>query len=384
MRILVVNYEFPPIGGGGSTATRYLARELVRRGHVVDVLTSRCFGLAAREVLDGVTIYRVPVRRRRTDFCSVREMATFLLSAPPKALQLATRHRYDLVHVFFGVPCGPIGWLLKRTHGLPYLIRMGGGDIPGFKPYGYEKHYRRSTPIVKRLWDDADALVAVSADLEKRVRRIHPGVTIDVIPNGVDLEEFHPPAVPSRAGPVVIMTVTRLISRKRVDVLLAAAARLREKTPVPFRVDIVGDGVERPFLESLAQTLGLKDLVRFHGNVDHEGLADVYRRGDIFVLPSLAEGMPNVLLEALASGLPLVATDTGGSLELILPDINGFIVPKGDTDALAERLKVLLERPDLRAAFGRQSRERARVFAWEDIAARTEGVYQRIRRRLRP
>ncbi|TSC72474.1 MAG: glycosyltransferase [Parcubacteria group bacterium Gr01-1014_38] len=381
MRILVVNYEFPPIGGGGSTATRYLTRELKRRGHVVDVLTSRCFGLAAREVVDGVTVYRVPVRRRRMDFCSVREMSTFLLSAPPKALQLASLHRYDLVHVFFGVPCGPIGWLLKRTHGLPYLIRMGGGDIPGFKPYGYERHYQWATPLVKRLWRDADGLIVVSADLEERVRRIDASVTAAVIPNGVDLDEFRPGASPTARGPLTILTVSRLISRKRIDVLLVAAARLKEKMSMPFRVEIVGDGVDRPYLATFAATVGVTDIVRFQGDVEHDRLPSVYQEADIFVLTSLAEGMPNVLLEALASGLPLIATNTGGSAELILPGVNGFVVQKESPDALAEHLQMLLEDPAQRAAFGRKSRERAQQFSWADIARRTETLYEKIRHR---
>lgn len=381
MRILIVNYEFPPLGGGGANATRYLARELVRRGHTLDVLTSRCFGLSAQETVDGATVYRVPVWRRRIDFCSVREMATFLASALPKAVALAMRHRYDLVHVCFGVPCGPIGWLLKRTHGLPYLIRMGGGDIPGFKPYGYARHYRWAAPIVKYLWGDADALVVVSADLEERVRRIHPSVTPLVIPNGVDLDEFSPARRPTAAGPVTILTVSRLISRKRVDVLLTATVRLKARTAVPFRIDIVGDGVDRPFLESLTDTLGLRDLVRFRGTVRHDELPDVYRSGDIFVLTSLAEGMPNVLLEALATGLPLVATDTGGSLELIIPEVNGFIVPKEDPEALARVLQRLLEDPALRAASGRKSRAHAQQFSWAAVAARTEDLYERIVRR---
>lgn len=380
MRILVVNYEFPPIGGGGSTATRYLARELVRRGHVVDVLTSRCFGLAAREVVDGAGIYRVPVRRRRMDFCSVREMATFLLSAAPKALQLATRHRYDLVHVFFGVPCGPIGWLLKRTHGLPYLIRMGGGDIPGFKPYGYKRHYQWATPLTKRLWRDADGLIVVSADLRERVRRIDPFVLPVTIPNGVDLEEFSPARAPRAGGPLRIITVSRLISRKRIDVLLEAARRIRNTVPTPFRIDLVGDGVDRPRLESVSAAAGLADIVHFRGNASRDELPDIYRDADLFVLPSLAEGMPNVVLEAIASGLPVITTDTGGSFELVVAGENGFVVPKGDPEALAGRLTFFLKHPDACRSFGEKSREHARKFSWAVVAERTEDLYRACRR----
>lgn len=380
MHLLIVNFEFPPIGGGGANATRYLARELVRRGHAVDILTSRAFGLPAHETVDGAQVYRVPVRRRWLDFCSVREMATFLLSAPPKALQLASRKRYDLVHVFFGVPCGPIGWLLKRTHHLPYLIRMGGGDIPGFKPHGYERHYRWVTPVVRRLWEDAGALVVVSADLEARVRQVHPGLQTapEVIPNGVDTDEFFPPTSPRADGSVTVLTVARLISRKRVDVLLAAAGRLRERTATPFRLEVVGDGVDRRFLESFAATLRLSDIVRFRGKVSHEALAPLYREADVFALTSVAEGMPNVLLEALATGLPLLATDTGGSLELIVPGANGYIVPRGGVAALAAHLKELVEQPALRARFGAESRERAHQFSWATVAQRTEALYHRL------
>ena len=387
MRLLVVNFEFPPVGGGGANATRYLTKELVKRGHAVDVLTSHFRGLPRHEVVDGVQIWRVPVVRRRLDFCSVKEMMTFAVSAVPYALWLTSRRQYDLVHVFFAVPCGHIGWLLKRTHSLPYVISARGGDVPGFKPYGYKQHYRRIAPFVRYLWNDAHALAAVSQGLKEMMIRVSPDIKkIIVIPNGVDIEEFHPTSPkatrdrPLFISPVRILTVTRLISRKGLDYLIEAAALLRERTRVPYHIDIVGEGVYRPQLEQHVREAHVQDLVTFHGARGHDELALLYQQADIFCLPSLAEGMSNVLLEALASGLPLVATNVGGSLELVRPQVNGLLVNQADAADLTEKLLGLIESPAQRVEFGRASRERAEQFSWSAVAERYEEVYEKVAR----
>jgi glycogen(starch) synthase len=380
MRILVVNLEFPPVGGGGANATWYLVRELVKRGHAVDVLTSQFKGLPKREMVNGATVIRIPVRRARLDQCSVKEMMTFALSAIPYAVSLASKNRYDVTHVFFGIPCGHIGWLLRRTHRLPYLISLRGGDVPGFKPYGYDSHYRRVRPFVRYLWDDANALVSVSEGLREHAITVHPQVQdIMVIPNGVDTDEFRPRPTP-HPGPVTILCVARLIRRKGIDYLIDAAALLRERTTTPFQIVVVGDGYHRSGLEQHVAKEGLDAYFTFRGGVPHQELPPLYQAADVFCLPSLAEGMANVLLEALASGLPLIATKTSGSLEIVHPHRNGMLVNQADAADLAEKLLMVIENPALRQQFGSESRRRAALFSWPRIAELYEGVYQRITR----
>ena len=135
MNILIINYEFPPIGGGGGIATYYIARELVRKGHAVSVLTSHFRELRWRETLEDIEIFRAPVLRKRRDYCSVFEMASFILTSLPMLVALLLTRNFDLIHIFFGVPSGPLGYVAKKLFGIPYLIRMGGGDVPGFRHF---------------------------------------------------------------------------------------------------------------------------------------------------------------------------------------------------------------------------------------------------------
>ncbi|MBC7289656.1 MAG: glycosyltransferase [Armatimonadetes bacterium] len=183
-----------------------------------------------------------------------------------------------------------------------------------------------------------------------------------VIENGVDLQQFSPsPDSPVRDAPVVLF-VSRLIERKGLHFLLAALARMKDRVP-RFQLVVAGDGPLRAQLEAQANSLGLGDRVRWLGNVPHDRLPDVYRSADIFVLPSLSEGMANVALEAAASGLPLVLTDVPGTAELLVHGRNGFVVAPADVESLANAIERLLLDPHLRRRMGQASREVVRYLA---------------------
>src|SRR5690606_32848869 len=133
-RILFINYEYPPVGGGGGNAMRHIARETARRGHHPFVLTAAQGALPRIETADGVTVRRIPALRRRVERSSVAEMLAFMAAAGLAAPGYARQWRADAVVAFFTLPCGPPAWLLKRTNNLPYVIALRGGDVPGFDP----------------------------------------------------------------------------------------------------------------------------------------------------------------------------------------------------------------------------------------------------------
>src|SRR5205823_13279396 len=124
MRILLLNYEFPPLGGGAATAASQIARNLAKRGGEVVVLTSHFKGLAHKERRDGYTIYRVNAMRRHIDRCSMPEMGGYILGSALPALRLASSFRPDLMHVFFGMPTGPVGLLVSKLKHIPYLLSL--------------------------------------------------------------------------------------------------------------------------------------------------------------------------------------------------------------------------------------------------------------------
>ena len=160
-----------------------------------------------------------------------------------------------------------------------------------------------------------------------------------------------------------MLFVGRLDPVKGAPLLLEAFGRIRGKHP-EATLDIIGDGSERPALEAQARAYG--DAVTFHGYMAQDAVADHLARADMLVLPSFAEGVPVVLMEAMASHIPVIASRVAGISELVEDGVSGFLVPPGDTDTLAERLDRLLSDPELCARMGEVGREK--VEAEFDIA----------------
>ena len=362
MKLLLVCYEYPPIGGGAGNALAFLAREFAAAGDEVCVLTSAFRDLPRVENAGGLTVRRVPAWRRRADRCTPAEMLVFLLSASWAAVRAG---RFDATLAFFGIPCGPVGWLLRVLRGVPFVIALRGGDVPGFQPYDLGWHHRLLAPAIRFLWHRASAVVANSTGLQTLAARFAPELKIGVIPNGVDLARFTPATTTRAAGPVELLFVGRLVHQKGVDVLLAALALL--PATASFRLTLIGDGDARPALEAQARSLGTR--VVFAGWRDRAALPETYRAADIFVFASRDEGMPNVLLEAMASGLPAVATRIAGNEDLVRDGESGRLVPVDDPAAFAAALAPLLADVEMRARFGRTAREIVeRGYSWRVAA----------------
>jgi glycosyltransferase involved in cell wall biosynthesis len=336
-------------------------------------------GLKQVEFIEGVEIHRVPVMRQRQDYCSTFEMATFLISGAWHSLWQVREFRPDVVHIFFGVPDGPIGWLLKRFYGLPYIISLRGADVPSDEVKRFAKQYRVLRPFIRWLWHDADALVAVSNGLRSYARETVPDLPIQVIPNAIDLSSFTPVMQRETDGPVHLLYVGRFNVFKNVETLVEAVGKLAQMDVGEFELKLVGEGEQRPVLERMVSELGLTRRIHFVGWVARDHIADYYRRADIFVTATTWEGMPNTVLEAMACGLPIVGTQASGLQELVHDGVNGYLVPIKDPDALAEALARLIDNGYERRRMGRQGRKLAeREFAWEYIAEQYARIYERV------
>ncbi|MCC7105518.1 MAG: glycosyltransferase family 4 protein [Chloroflexi bacterium] len=375
--MLLLNYEFPPLGGGGSTSTAYLVRALARLGHEIDVVTMGFRGLRLREQIDGVAIHRVPCLRSRRDICHTREMASYLPSALIAALRLSSRRSFDVNSTFFIFPTGPLGYLLSYVPGPPYVLSARGSDVPGHNPARFRLDHRVLRPVWKQIVRRAGAVVAVSNDLRHQIRRLVPDVQVDVIPNGfspVGESATTPlPAVDPSERARRILVVSRLYEFKGVQYLFEALTKHR----LEFTVDVVGDGLYRAELERLAAPLG--DRVRFWGWLDRNGaeLRDLYARDGIFVFPSEREGAPNGLLEAMGAGLAVVAANSAGSPEVV--GNAGVLVQPRDSDAIARALSEFDGCPQRVEALGRLARARVETeYNWDRLAERYATVYRRV------
>ena len=376
-RILLINYEYPPIGGGGGNATQQTARAFARMGHQVYVLTTRYGSLAAEEQDEGVTIHRIRALRRRADRCSVFEMVAFIIAALMTAPALARQWRIDAALAFFALPSGPVAWYLKRSNHIPYAISLQGGDVPGFDPGRMRLYHRLTGWIIKALWHDANVVVANSHGLASLAQMYDPTATVGVIPAGADLTGIAPKQGYKADGAVNILFVGRLVKQKGLDVLIAALAAM--DPAVNWRLTLVGDGPEWPALAGEAARVGLADQLDLRGWVTKDALPALYRSGDIFVLPSRDEGMANALLEAMAAGLPVVATRIAGSSEVVVQGETGLLVAPEDVEGLKVALTALIADESKRAAFGRAGRTRVETtFGWDIVAKAWMGAMDQV------
>jgi sugar transferase (PEP-CTERM/EpsH1 system associated) len=235
--------------------------------------------------------------------------------------------------------------------------------------------------LQRRLLRNVDFAFTVSrqlkSDLERELRV--PASRFEVLYNGVDVGRFqcqraHDLAPDSSHTPL-IASVGRLVPVKNYALLLHAVARLANA--LPCRLLLIGEGPERAALERLAAQLGLERRVAFPGHRDD--VAQLLAEVDIFVLPSLSEGLSNTLLEAMAAGLPVVASDVGGNRELIEPERSGLLFPSGDVAALTAHLERLLGSGELRARLGEAAALRARTeFSMQAMLARYSELYRRV------
>lgn len=349
-RLLLINYEYPPLGGGAGNATFHLAREFTLLGAEVMVLTSGFRGLPRQENSAGFAVKRIPTIRRRVDRCTPVEMLTFAMSATLSALRLTRSWRPDVAIAFFGIPCGPVAFTIKAIYGIPYIVSLRGGDVPGFQPYDLSLYHQLMKPTIRFLWRQAACVVANSQGLRDLAQSSEPDMTIHVIPNGVDVKTFRPRDASARKGPVRLLYVGRLTYQKGVDIFIQALQKIDSE--IQFEVELVGDGNARPTLERMVQKSDLVDRLHFAGWLDRTEIPQRYQQADIFVLPSRDEGMANVILEAMASGLPVITTSLAGNRELVRNGKNGLLVPPDDPETLANALLELINKVELRQRMG--------------------------------
>ena len=372
MRILLINYEYPPVGGGAATATAAIARELAQLGHSPVVLTNRVQGLPVRTTEDNVLVCRIGLARQSAHRSNLFEMLSFLIAALFRAPGVAREQRCNTAIVFFSLPCGPIGLLLRRLYGIPFVISLRGGDVPGNEPALNWLH-RLLTPLRRLVLKSAVAVVANSEGLSELAQKTDH-VRTTVIPNGVDTDYFKPVEGPAKRPNelVRILFVGRLRKQKNVSFLLEQLARFDFGR---FELQVVGDGPERSTLVARAESLGISQSVVWHGWVGRADLRHFYQEADCLVNVSLYEGMSNVMLEAMASSLPIIAADVPGNRSVIEHGVTGLLFNLSEPEQFGAVLEQLFN-DQFAAELGQRARQYAvEKFSWRAVATSYVGLF---------
>jgi glycosyltransferase involved in cell wall biosynthesis len=378
-RVLICNYEYPPLGGGGGTCSHFLAKELCRLGHRVEVVTSR-WGDLPREVRrKRYRLLRLPVLRKLPGQSNPIEMLSYVAAAVPYLL-LRVGPLPDVVISFHSIPSGLAAFPLSLLRGVPHIVLFRGGDVPGWLPGQLESMHRRTLWLNRLIVHQAAAALANSDGLRDLAAPSFPKQQVGVLYNGVDQLRYRPPAEGRghRSGPVRLVFAGRITPQKGIDTLLRALAR-PEMKGLAWSLDLGGDGPQLEEYRSLAETLGLGERVRFHGWLSREAVSRLYRDGDLLVFPSRYEGMPNVVLEAMSCGLPIIGTRIAGTEQLVRPGENGLLVEPDDEEGLGRALATLVADREKLVRFGEASRRAIEAeWAWSVRGRQLEEVIERV------
>lgn len=279
----------------------------------------------------------------------------------------------DIVHFEFLslAPIYPQAAALAEAH---EVISCRGADLHLLE----QKDEGQQRQLIHHI-QSAGAIHAVSSEMALEITRVS-GRTSGIWINrpAVDVDTIRPPSARSPNAVPLILAVGRLVWKKGFDYLLAAASLLK-KRHVPFRLQIIGDGKLYTELRFSIWDLGLEDEVELCGGIKPALVLERLKQADLLVLSSHEEGISNAVLEAMATGLPIVTTNAGGMEEAVTDGVEGFVVPVRDIDALAERLEHLLTHPELRAQMGKAARARAEAqFSLTRQAQVFEQLYQSL------
>ncbi|MDO8514324.1 MAG: glycosyltransferase family 4 protein [bacterium] len=336
-RVLVLNYEFPPLGGGASPVSYELAKRLSETNEYdIDVVTMGYKDLPAyEEVNPNFRIHRVKCLRSKKEICHPWEQLTYLVSGYLKCRALLASRAADVIHCHFIIPTGVLALVLKKQFGVPYVITSHGSDVPGFNTDRFKLLHKFTGPLLRKIGREAKTIISPSNYLKNLIlANISPALAEKtvVIPNGIDTKKFKPQPKNN-----YIFSSGRLLRRKGFQYLIEAVSGEN----IGWEVHIAGDGPMRGGLERLAEKS--KTRIVFHGWLDNNSkeYKDLLEQAAVFVLASEKENASNSLLEAMSAGCAVITTNTGGCAETV--GEAGLLVNPKDTLDLQRAIKSLVD-----------------------------------------
>jgi glycosyltransferase involved in cell wall biosynthesis len=408
MRVLMITTSYPKYAGDVTAPMiEKIVLELARRRHAVDLVLPRHPDLVLRGRDRGLPVRFFPfyagsgksyawgyASSMRAD----RELRPQALVIAPVAFlaglammrRLAANNRYDVIHAHWVVPNGLIAALAAGRDGPPLVISLHGSDV-----FVAERN-RVLASVARWTFRRASWVTACASDLRERALRVGAAAErVGTLPYGVDVGEVANGDADEwrrRAGAgeddFLVVGLGRLVAKKGFQHLLRAVASLSARG-VPVRAVIGGTGDLRTRLEAEAGALTCRDRIRFLGDVPHSEIGGLFRAADVVAVPSVrdekgnVDGLPNVLLEAMAAARPIVATRIAGIPDVVDDGENGLLVAAGVDDALADAMARLYADRELAGRLGAAAMEKARALSWQSYGDRLLSGYEQAIRGAR-
>lgn len=359
LTILVLCYEYPPTGGGGGVGAKQYAEAWAAAGHRVVVLTSWDRDLPRRERIRGVDVIRVTSfgRKNRATATFVSMFFYLIFGAAYLISHCGDFRDLTVINTHFAIPTGPLGIAASKLFSVPNVLTIIGGDI--YDPTKRSSPHRNILLKVCNgiIINSAKAVVAISSDTKQRAEehyRIRKNITI-INYGFLPMEEK--PVNREKLGlsdrTYYLIAVGRLVKRKGFEYLIASLRSL----PAGIHLLLIGDGPQDKELRTGAEESGVNGRVSFLGYQTRERIWEYLLAADCFVLSSLHEGLGIVVQEAMSAGLPIVATDNGGQVDLIRDGRNGFLVKPMNSGALAAAIERIYTDRVTAKEMGRRNRK---------------------------
>lgn len=398
MKVLFLATTFPRWENDIRPAFVYeLANRLQKSGLDIVVLAPYCEGSKKFELLDGMRVYRFPYffptryqklaynggilpNLKKSNLAKI-QIPFFLLSEIIYTLKIIKRENIEIIHSHWIIPNGFVGALCKIILNIPHITTAYGSDVLTIEKSSIFRIFGSFVLINSEVITADSAYTSnLTISIEKSIeKRMH------IIPMGVDQQRFHKKNQVILEKPsvgLIILSVGRLVERKGIKYLIKAMETVIKTYPYA-KLLIGGDGPEKDHLINLCRTLKLERNVEFLGFIPNDKIAQVYASADIFVLPSIVtksgdtEGLGVVLLEAMASGIPVIGSDIGEITDIIEDRKTGLLVKSGDPDDLAKKILFILSNKDFRINLSREATNLIeRKFSWEIVTRRFVEVFQ--------
>lgn len=361
---MVLNYEYPPLGGGASPVAHEINKRYVEHGHQVTVVTMHFKGLPHHEVVDGVHVVRVKCWRSKKHMSHPWEQLSFLMKARSVLKRILQAQKIDVCHTHFLLPTAILSKWIKREYRIPYIVTIHGSDVPGYNPDRFQLLHRITPPLIKSICDHSAKIVSPSNYLAQLLETAYSKMKgqIAIIPNGIDPDHFVP-----KQKDQMIMSTGRLLQRKGFHHLAEAFSSIE----TDFTLHICGDG---PMMETIRQIQeSSRNEIVLHGWIDgrSESYQDLLGKSAIYCLVSEKENASISLLEAMSAGCAVITSNISGCPETVSDA--GICISPSDISELRTAILNLLNDPEKIKDYGERARRRiVNELSWEKIYAQYE------------
>ncbi|MBU0763376.1 MAG: glycosyltransferase family 4 protein [Bacteroidetes bacterium] len=339
MKLLVLNYEYPPVGGGGGVISRYIAEGLAALGNDITVITVWLHPLPGTEVRDNLRIIRLKSRRKNLYRSNPMEMISWSRKAKKFLSNYPGTNDFDLCLANFAIPGGMVALYLKKKFGLKYAVISHGHDIPWVLPLQMYFYHIFTWFRIRRICRESVLNFVQTPQMKKNIDRFlgeRFSKKNKIISNGLDYNRFFPDYA-GRCNRLKILFAGRLVAQKNPMLLLKAVKLLSDKG-FDFILHILGNGPMRAKMETFVRKNGIGTFVRFFGKVPEDSMIEEYQSSHLFVVPSVSEGMSIANLEAAACGCYVMTTPVSGNPQIVENGVNGEMIASHDPEIWMEHL----------------------------------------------